>query len=229
MGLVALMASAPTDAAGLLGRLAAEAPDASVRVLALALEARGCAAAKGAAPAASRLAVIDYSRPSTEPRLWVFDLESEPRLLFAEHVAHGRGSGEDRAQAFSNIGGSHHSSLGLFLTAETYNGGNGYSLRLDGLESGTNDRARERLIVMHGAPYVDPDQARRQGRLGRSFGCPAVREEVAQEVIDTLREGQLLFVYFPDSDWLSASPFLACKTDSNAGGAGPGAIIGRSR
>jgi hypothetical protein len=76
---------------------------------------------------------------------------------------------------------------------------------------------------------VDPDQARRQGRLGRSFGCPAVREEVAQEVIDTLREGQLLFVYFPDSDWLSASPFLACKTDSNAGGAGPGAIIGRSR
>jgi hypothetical protein len=229
MGLVALMASAPTDAAGLLGRLAAEAPDASVRVLALALEARGCAAAKGAAPAASRLAVIDYSRPSTEPRLWVFDLESEPRLLFAEHVAHGRGSGEDRAQAFSNIGGSHQSSLGLFLTAETYNGGNGYSLRLDGLESGTNDRARERLIVMHGAPYVDPDQARRQGRLGRSFGCPAVREEVAQEVIDTLREGQLLFVYFPDSDWLSASPFLACKTDSNAGGAGPGAIIGRSR
>jgi hypothetical protein len=229
MGLVALMASAPTDAAGLLGRLAAEAPDASVRVLALALEARGCAAAKGAAPAASRLAVIDYSRPSTEPRLWVFDLESEPRLLFAEHVAHGRGSGEDRAQAFSNIDGSHQSSLGLFLTAETYDGGNGYSLRLDGLESGTNDRARERLIVMHGAPYLDPDQARRQGRLGRSFGCPAVREEVAQEVIDTLREGQLLFVYFPDSDWLSASPFLACKTDSNAGGAGPGAIIGRSR
>lgn len=221
-GLLVLLLSTPAAASGLLDRLAAQVPDASVEVLALALEARECAAAKGVAPAAERLAVIDYSRPSTEPRLWVFDLADEPRLLYAEHVAHGKGSGENVAQSFSNREGSQQSSLGLFLTAETYHGGNGHSLRLDGLESGTNDLARERLIVMHGAPYVDPDLAQRQGRLGRSFGCPAVREEVAQEVIDTLRGGQLLFAYYPDSDWLTASPFLGCRSDRMAGVAGKG-------
>ena len=160
--------------------------------------------------------------------MWVFDLQAKPRLLYAEHVAHGRGSGANRAQAFSNIEGSHQSSLGLFRTAETYHGGNGYSLRLDGLESGTNDLARERLIVMHGAAYVDPEQALRQGRLGRSFGCPAVRKEVAQEVIDTLREGQLLFAYYPDPEWLSTSPFIGCKAQSLAGTSTAGLNAGLS-
>jgi hypothetical protein len=212
----------------LLDRLQAQAPEASTEALVRALEARDCAAASGTAPRAQRMAVIDYSLPSTEPRLWIFDLQRE-RLLYAEHVAHGRGSGENQAELFSNVEGSHQSSLGLFLTAETYQGGNGYSLRLDGLEAGINDHARERLIVMHGAAYVDPVAALRQGRLGRSFGCPAVRTEVAQAVIDVLRGGQLIYAYYPDSHWLTTSPLLGCQSrtaalreaDSDAGvGAG---------
>ncbi|WP_295364156.1 murein L,D-transpeptidase catalytic domain family protein [Arenimonas sp.] len=214
LGLLVLAAPAAADTA-LLGELRAQAPDADPKVLALALEARDCA--KDAAPDAERLAVIDYSRPSTEPRLWVFDLEAR-KLLFAEHVAHGRGSGENLATAFSNRNGSHQSSLGLFVTAETYQGGNGYSLRMDGLEPGVNDAARERLIVMHGAPYVDPLAAALQGRLGRSFGCPAVRPAVAREVIDTLKQGQLLFAYYPDEDWLEESRFLGCRRDALARG-----------
>lgn len=202
---------------GLLARLSAAAPEADPRVLALALEARDCAVAHAAAPASQRLAVIDYSRPSTEPRLWVFDLD-RPRLLYAEHVAHGRGSGENLAQAFSNRDGSHQSSLGLFRTAETYHGGNGYSLRMDGLEPGVNDAARDRLIVMHGAPYVDPQQALRQGRLGRSYGCPALRPQVAREVIDALKQDQLLFAYYPDPAWLERSSFLGCRRTTMARG-----------
>ena len=197
-------------ASELIDRLVELAPDAPPQVLTLALEARDCAAELGVAPSASRLAVVDYSRPSTERRLWLFDLQSE-RLLFSEYVAHGRGSGENFAHAFSNAEGSHQSSLGLFLTDETYIGGNGYSLRLDGLEPGTNDHARDRLIVMHGADYVDPLQALRQGRLGRSFGCPALRRQVARAVIDDLKDGQLLFAYYPDPAWLARSPYLGCS------------------
>lgn len=206
LAFVALPASAD---GGLLARLAAAAPDADPKVLALALQARTCAMASEGASSASRLAVIDYSRPSTETRLWVFDLKRKA-LLFAEHVAHGRGSGENLAQAFSNREGSHQSSLGLFRTAETYQGGNGYSMRMDGLEPGVNDAARDRLIVMHGAPYVDPLAALKQGRLGRSFGCPAVRPQVARELIDTLKQGQLLFAYYPDPEWLKGSSLLGC-------------------
>lgn len=187
----------------------AAAPDLDAGVLALALEARECASRTGTKPG-DKLAVIDYSRPSTQPRLWVFDVERNT-LLHREHVAHGRGSGENFARAFSNRDGSHQTSLGLFSTAETYVGGNGYSLRMDGLDAGVNDAARERLIVMHGAPYVDPAQAQRQGRLGRSYGCPAVRQEVARQMIDTLKHGQLLFAYYPDEAWLAGSRHFGCS------------------
>lgn len=189
--------------------LRAIAPDLDAGVLALALEARDCALRTGT-QAGDKLAVIDYSRPSTQPRLWVFDVESHV-LLHREHVAHGRGSGENFARAFSNRDGSHQTSLGLFATAETYVGGNGYSLRMDGLDAGVNDAARDRLIVMHGAPYVDPAQARRQGRLGRSYGCPAVRPEIARRMIDTLKHGQLLFAYYPDDAWLAGSRHFGCS------------------
>ena len=194
----------------LVERLAQLAPDADPGVLALAIEARACAARSGDAPGSARLAVIDYTRPSTQQRLWVFDLERET-LLYTEHVAHGRGSGENFATAFSNRDESHQTSLGLFATADTYVGGNGYSLRMDGLEPGVNDNARDRLIVMHGAPYVDPAQALRQGRLGRSFGCPALRPQVAREVIDTLKQGQLLFAYADEAAWLSGSRYFGCS------------------
>lgn len=221
---IALLSAGAAAAAddSLLARLSAEAPQADPRVLALALQARDCAVARDVAPRARRLAVIDYSRPSTEPRLWVFDL-AQGRLLHAEHVAHGRGSGDNLAQRFSNRDGSHQSSLGLFRTGETYQGGNGYSLRMDGLEPGVNDAARDRLIVMHGAAYVDPAQAARQGRLGRSYGCPALRPQVARAVIDTLKQDQLLFAYFPDPDWLGGSSFLACGSAATAQAAAPAA------
>ncbi len=186
------------------------APEADPRVLNLALEARDCAAKNLGIEPSPRLAVIDYSLPSTARRLWVFDLQAG-KLLFEEHVAHGQGTGENFAREFSNRDGSHQTSLGLFRTADTYNGKNGYSLRMQGLEPGTNDAAMARAIVMHGAPYVNPAEARQKGRLGRSWGCPAVRPEVAEAVIDSLKNGQMIFAYYPDTHWLTRSPFIDCR------------------
>lgn len=194
----------------LLTRLHDAAPDANPSVLHLALEALDCAQADGL-PSSRYLAVIDYSLPSTEPRLWVFDLR-HAELLFHELVAHGRNSGDNLTTHFSNQPGSNATSIGLFRTSETYQGSNGYSMRMDGLEPGTNDKAYERAIVMHGAPYVDADMARETGRLGRSLGCPAVRMGVARQIIDTLKGGQFIFSYYPDHEWLSSSRYLNCKT-----------------
>jgi hypothetical protein len=176
-------------------------------VLDLALGAVSCAIKSGAVADPSTLTVIDYSRPSTEKRLWVFDLHSRT-LLYEELVAHGRGSGENLATQFSNLPDSHQSSLGLFRTEDTYVGRNGYSLRLRGLDEGFNDRAYERAIVMHGAPYVDEDIARTNGRLGRSWGCPALRDGVARTVIDRVKGAGLVFAYYPDPAWLRSSKFL---------------------
>lgn len=206
--LALLLSALPAAASDDLGaRLAELAPGLDAAVLERALLARECALASGTISAAERLAVIDFSLPSTEPRLWVFDTVT-PALLYVEHVAHGRNSGDNMARTFSNREGSFQTSLGLYRTAETYIGANGYSLRLDGLEPGLNDRARERAIVMHGAPYVDPAQAKRQGRLGRSYGCPAVRAGIARPMIDTLKGGQLLFAWHPD--WQQASALAQC-------------------
>jgi len=190
-----------------LGKLA---PHANVQVIELALAATECAAARGQAPA-DRLAVIDYSLPSTEPRLWVFDLVSR-KLLFHELVAHGRNTGENFARRFSNQAGSLESSLGLFRTSGTYVGHNGYSLRMDGLEPGVNDHARERALVIHGASYVSAAAASGQGRIGRSWGCPAVRNAVARPLIDALKSGQYVFSFYPDPNWLNTSPYLKCRT-----------------
>jgi hypothetical protein len=128
--------------------------------------------------------------------MWVFDLESH-ELLFDELVSHGRGSGKTMATRFSNAPDSNMSSLGLFRTGEAYVGKNGYSLRLDGLDRGVNDQARARAIVVHGAPYVNAATAKANGYLGRSLGCPAVRPAIARELIDTIKDGGLLFAYYP--------------------------------
>jgi L,D-transpeptidase catalytic domain len=176
-------------------------------VLRLALNAAACARTIGAVANDRLLTVIDYSKASTEPRLWVLDLE-RGQVLFEELVAHGRGSGDNFATRFSNAEGSHQTSLGLFRTADTYVGTNGYSLRLDGLEAGVNDRARERAIVMHGATYVSEFNLRTVGRLGRSHGCPALRPAIARTVIDTIKQGSLVFAYYPDKQWLRGSRFL---------------------
>jgi len=193
----------------LVSRLAAAAPAANPSVISLATRAADCARRQGLLGGFRHLAVIDYSLPSTKPRLWVFDV-AQGRLLFQELVAHGRNTGEGLAERFSNIEGSKMSSLGLFQTAETYYGSNGYSLRLRGLDAGFNDNALSRAIVMHGAPYVSKAIAERVGRIGRSWGCPAVRQEVARTVIDTLKGGALIFAYYPDRKWLQESPMLRC-------------------
>jgi hypothetical protein len=140
------------------------------------------------------LTVIDYSRPSTEPRLWVFDLVSRVVVL-RELVAHGQGSGGNFATSFSNDEGSHKSSLGLFVTGDAYKGHNGYSLQLRGLDPGVNDHAFARDIVIHGAGYVSEAVARTVGRIGRSWGCPAVRPAIAQALIDQIKGGTVLFAY----------------------------------
>ena len=173
----------------------------------MALSAANCAIRAGAVKDPATITVIDYSKPSTQKRLWVFDLDTRA-LLYEELVAHGQGSGETMATTFSNTPDTHRSSLGLFVTAETYVGKNGYSLRLDGLDRGFNDRARERAIVMHGAPYVTPEFAKATGRLGRSWGCPAVSDAVARPLIDRVKGGNLVFAYYPDQDWLQSSAYL---------------------
>ena len=155
------------------------------------------------------LTVIDYSLPSTERRLWVIDM-AQRRVLQHELVAHGAGSGDNMAVAFSNVEGSNQSSLGLFRTEDTYQGGSGYSLRISGLEPGVNDRAMERKIVVHGADYVSPDVIPELGRLGRSHGCPALQRSVARSIIDTIKGGSAIFAYYPDPQWIQESYFLHC-------------------
>lgn len=176
-------------------------------MLRLAIEASECASQRGLVRRRDRLTVIDYSLPSSQPRLFVFDMSSQ-KLLFRELVAHGKNSGGDVASFFSNTSGSLATSLGLFVTADTYFGSNGYSLRLRGLEEGVNDMAWDRAIVMHGASYVSREAIRALGRLGRSWGCPAVRSEVARKIIDTVRGGSPLFAYYPDQEWLASSSFV---------------------
>jgi hypothetical protein len=212
LALIGMSGPALADAP-LAARLAEAAPAANPDVISLATRAADCARRQGLLDGFRHLAVIDYSRPSTEPRLWVFDV-ARGRLLYQELVAHGRNTGERLAQRFSNVEGSKMSSLGLFQTADTYYGSNGYSLRLRGLDAGFNDNALARAIVMHGAPYVSEAIAERLGRLGRSWGCPAVRPEVARTVIDTLKGGALLFAYYPDRKWLDESPLLRCGSEA---------------
>jgi len=176
-------------------------------VFKMALDAASCAVRTGAVSAPETLTVIDYSKPSSERRLWVFDLKAK-ELVYEELVAHGQGSGANMATQFSNEDESHQTSLGLFVTRDTYVGKNGYSLRLDGLDRGVNDRARDRAIVMHGAPYVSEQFVKANGRLGRSWGCPAISAVVAKQMIDRVKGGGLVFAYYPDAKLLKTSKYL---------------------
>jgi hypothetical protein len=177
-------------------------------VLDLALRAYECGHETGAIDG-PLLTLIDYSLPSTTRRLWVIDVPRR-RVLFHELVAHGENSGGNFATAFSNREGSRQSSLGLFRTEDTYVGGHGVSLRLEGLEPGVNDRAMQRKIVMHGADYVDKDVVQSLGRLGRSWGCPALPQPVSRRVIERIKGGSAVFAYYPDRRWLEQSRFLRC-------------------
>ncbi|GLI57231.1 hypothetical protein PM10SUCC1_27450 [Propionigenium maris DSM 9537] len=153
------------------------------------------------------ITIIDYSKPSTEERFYVLDLKRK-EVIFKTYVSHGVNTGGNEASRFSNTLNSRQSSLGFFLTNETYYGRNGYSLRLDGLEKGINDRARERTIVIHGAAYATDDFIRRNGRLGRSWGCPALPDNLSKEVIDTIKNGSVLFVYGNDNTYSNKTNIL---------------------
>jgi hypothetical protein len=214
---VLLLTSAPlfADAApcggaapeSLVSSLLRQAPGLKAEVLRLALNSTRCASAKGLVRRQDLLTVIDYSLPSDRPRLFTFNLAAR-KLVFRELVAHGKNSGGNLANFFSNSPGSLATSLGLFVTADTYMGGNGYSLRLKGLEEGVNDMAWDRAIVMHGASYVSRGAIKALGRLGRSWGCPAVRASMARQIIDTVKGGSPIFAYYPDKNWLQQSVFF---------------------
>ncbi|MFR9165461.1 MAG: murein L,D-transpeptidase catalytic domain family protein [Dysgonomonas sp.] len=156
------------------------------------------------------ITVIDFTKPSTEKRLFVLDLKHK-KLLYSSLVAHGKNSGENYATSFSNTNESHQSSLGFYVTENTYIGKNGYSLILDGLEKGINDNAKARAIVMHGADYCSRSFIASSGRLGRSFGCPALPRELNIPIINTIKNGTLLFIYSANETYLANSPVLSSR------------------
>lgn len=162
---------------------------------------------KGTIGTGRPLTIIDFSMPSTNDRLWVIDME-KMKIQFQSLVAHGRNSGENIAKNFSNQHSSYMSSLGFYLTGETYQGNHGYSLRLDGLEKGFNDQARSRAIVIHGADYVDEKFISTTGRLGRSLGCPALPMETHEDIINLIKEKSPLFIYAEVPEYFAQSPFF---------------------
>lgn len=153
------------------------------------------------------LTVIDFSLPSTAKRMWIIDPE-KGQILLNSVVSHGRNSGDLMAKSFSNQPESYKSSLGFYKTAETYSGKHGYSLRLDGLEKGFNDQARNRAIVIHGADYAREEFAKSVGRLGRSLGCPALPSELSAKAIDLIKNGSLLFIFGDDNTYLTQSSLI---------------------
>lgn len=153
------------------------------------------------------LTIADFSKSSSEKRLYVIDM-NEQKILFHTLVAHGRNSGVSYATQFSNKPQSNKSSLGFYLTMGTYFGGNGYSLKLLGLEKGINDKALQRAIVMHGSDYVNTAFGASNGFMGRSFGCPAVPRKQAAPIINTIKNGSVLFIYHPNHQYISKSTLL---------------------
>jgi len=153
------------------------------------------------------LSVIDFSQPSTRQRLYIIDMENG-KILFNTWVAHGSNSGALYAEKFSNLPESHQSSLGFFTTANTYFGNHGYSLRLKGCEAGINDKAFERAIVIHGADYVSSRCIQNMGFLGRSFGCPAVPNQLSKSIIDIIKNGSCLFIYHPTPEYYNESKII---------------------
>lgn len=185
--------------------LSQKAPQLDKKVLKLALAAYQTASAKGAVKKPV-LTVIDYSLPSSKQRMWIFDLRRE-RLLYNTYVAHGQNSGMTTPHHFSNQPSSKASSLGTYVTRDTYFGSKGYSLNLQGLEKGFNDNAYDRRVVIHGAWYVEPDFIKKTGRAGRSWGCPSVAQTIAKPVINTIKGGSVVFAYYPDRHYLSRTGY----------------------
>ena len=155
----------------------------------------------------SIISIVDFSKSSTQKRLFVIDIGTG-KILFNSLVAHGRNSGNEYATRFSNLAESHQSSLGFYITLGTYNGGNGYSLRLRGCERGINDKAYERAIVIHGAHYVGNQFIGNRGEAGRSYGCPALPTDLNKKIIDVIKDGSCLFLYHPTKKYRSRSKII---------------------
>lgn len=153
------------------------------------------------------ISIIDFSLPSSKKRMFVIDL-NDLHVLYNTYVAHGVNSGREYANQFSNKPESNKSSLGFYETKNTYLGGNGYSLRLEGLEKGINDNADKRDIVIHGAEYVNESLIRAQGYIGRSWGCPALPEKLHKPIIDKIKNGTCLFIYSTESSYLKKSKII---------------------
>ncbi|GAA0893230.1 murein L,D-transpeptidase catalytic domain family protein [Fulvivirga kasyanovii] len=150
------------------------------------------------------LTLIDFRLSSNKKRLWIIDLK-QSKVIHHSLVAHGRNTGNEFAKKFSNVPNSNSSSLGFYITGETYFGKHGLSLRLDGIEPGFNNNARQRAVVMHGADYVDPSYTKAYGRIGRSFGCPSIPMKGHKEIIKKLANKSCMFIYYPDKDYLANS------------------------
>ncbi len=153
------------------------------------------------------ITIVDFTRPSSQKRIFVIDLD-EQKVLFHTYVAHGQGSGKEYANMFSNTPESYQSSLGFYETTSTYMGKNGFSLKLKGLENGINDNAEERAVVMHGAPYVSESFIHARGYLGRSWGCPALPENLNKPIINKIKNGSCLFIYSRNNTYLKRSKII---------------------
>jgi hypothetical protein len=186
--------------------LSQKAPQIDTSALRLALIAYQKAVISGEAKKPI-LTVVDYSKPSSEQRLWVFDINHET-LLFNSHVAHGKNSGGITPNHFSNQESSKESSLGTYVTQDTYIGSNGYSLNIKGLEKGINDNAYTRRVVVHGASYVEPEFIKSVGHAGRSWGCLAVAHTLSKSFINLIKDGSVIFAYYPDKQYISHSHYL---------------------
>ena len=163
--------------------------------------------AKGKLVNENVLTIADFTKPSSQKRLFILDLKNY-KVLFNTYVSHGQGSGAAMAIKFSNIPESYQSSLGFYTTSSTYSGKNGFSLHLQGMEAGINDKAEERAIVMHGAPYVSESFINSRGFLGRSWGCPAVPEQLSKPIIEKIKNGSCLFIYSENNKYLNASRII---------------------
>ncbi len=153
------------------------------------------------------LTVIDFNLSSTKKRMWILNMDTQ-EVIFNTFVAHGRNTGGEFAENFSNKQNSHKSSLGFYVTGETYYGKNGLSLFIDGMEKGFNSNARERYVVIHGADYAEPDFIKRIGRLGRSYGCPAVPNKIAKELINKIKGKSVVYIHKNDKNYFENSDFL---------------------
>jgi hypothetical protein len=156
------------------------------------------------------ITICDLALPSTFSRMWIIDL-AKKKVVFNTYVAHGQGSGEDCSLSFSNRSSTHKTSLGFYVTKDTYEGEHGTSLHLDGMDEGFNDAALDRGIVVHGADYVSENYIASQDRIGRSWGCPAVPSKLSLPIIETIKDGTCLFIYYPEPKYLKTAYWLNKK------------------